>query len=178
MLATANVQPGDILAVSTGDGLAARMIRLGAAVMNRPNLANHIAIVHHVDAEGVLWVLEGRPGGVGWRQASDYLASPYTVSNVLQEKTPKQRALLSREAVKLVGTRYDWEAIADDAAMAFHITIPTWNPSFGSGVPAHLVCSSFAAYLYAKAGLAHPKGDRNVSPADWVDLILANHWEG
>lgn len=178
MLATADVQPGDLLCVNTGNSLAEKLIRFGAAVRNEPNLANHVAIVHHYDANDVLWVLEGRPGGVGWRQAADYLASAYTISNVLQPKNPRQRNNVTMGGQKLIATRYDWAAIVDDAAKAFGIQIPGWNPSFGDKVPGHLVCSSYAAYLYAKAGLEHPQGDRNVSPADWVDLILKNRWEG
>lgn len=178
MLATADVQPGDILCVNTGNGIADKLIRLGAAVRNEPNLANHVAIVHHTDKAGVKWVLEGRPGGVGWADARNYLASPYTVSNVMQAKTAKQRNVITAGALKMIGTRYDWAAIVDDAAQAFGIDIPGWSPAFGNQVPGHVVCSSFAAYLYAKASLAHPVGGRNVSPADWVDLILKSHWEG
>lgn len=183
MLATANVQPGDILAVRTGNSFPARMIRLGAAVKEavtgdpEPNTVNHVAIVTHADANGVLWALEGRPGGIGWVQAASYVSDPYTVSNVLQPKTAAQRTAIVADARKLIGTAYDWAAIADDAANAFGINVPGWNPQFGK-VPGHLVCSSYAAYLYAQAGLAHPSGDRNVSPADWVTFILSHNWEG
>src|SRR5262249_12912450 len=42
--------------------------------------------------------------------------------------------------------------------------------------PGHVVCSSLAAYLYAKAGLEHPPGDRLVSPPDWQQLLIENRW--
>src|SRR5690242_20152365 len=72
LLATAHVLPGDILAVNTGMHFGSRMIRFGAAVRElvtgkaEPDFVNHIAFVHHIDAHGVPWGLEGRPGGVGW----------------------------------------------------------------------------------------------------------------
>jgi hypothetical protein len=178
----ANIKPGDILAVRSTSA-AAEAIRFGAAVKElftrepEPNLDNHIAFVHHIDANGTVWCLEGRPGGVGWRDASDYLKSPWTISNVRQPKTPRQRSIVCAEAPKLVGTEYDWEAIEDDALQSFGLHLPGWHPQFGA-VPGHIVCSSYAAYLYAKAGLTHPQGGRNVTPADWVALILENHWEG
>ena len=177
------IQPGDIVAVRT-TGAASEAIRLGSAIESlirhkvEPDLDNHIAIAHHYDANGILWYLEGRPSRVGWT-STNYAAAPYTVSNVGQPKTDAQRKAVCAEAVKLLGTAYDWSAIADDAAQAFGITIPSWHPDFKTGeVPSHLVCSSYAAYLYAKAGLKHPAGDRNVTPADWVALILSNRWEG
>jgi len=79
------VQPGDVLAVR-GGGLAGKLIRLGAAFRGQPNLDAHIAVVHHTDEHGTVWALEGRPGGVGWRDAKAYLASPWTVTNAGQPK--------------------------------------------------------------------------------------------
>lgn len=176
------VEPGDLLACRS-DGTGGRLIRLGAAIKDavtgkaEPNLSNHIAIVHHRDAHGTLWALEGRPGGVGWADAKHYLQSPWTISNAGQPKTDKQRELVTSGALKLLGSPYDWAAIADDALNAFGINMPGWNPQFGK-VPGHVVCSSLAAYVYAKAGLEHPDGERNVSPADWLALIFLHHWEG
>ena len=66
------LRPGDLLA-TRGDGWASTMIRLGAAFRDHPNTINHIAIVHHTDDAGTLWCIEGRPGGVGWKDATAYL---------------------------------------------------------------------------------------------------------
>src|SRR5262244_4651766 len=80
-----NVQPGDIL-VTRSASLFGRLIRLGAALRDQPNADNHVAIVHHTDKHGTTWCLEGRPGGVGWRDARDYLRSPWTMTNVGERK--------------------------------------------------------------------------------------------
>jgi len=150
-------------------------IRVGAAVANKPNLSNHVAIVHHTDAHGVLWVIEGRPGGVGWRAARDYAGSKWTLSNTAQPKTPAQRKTVCDTALLLIGTGYDWEAIAADAAADVHLD---WAPTWHGTVPGHVVCSSLACYAYDKAGLARPPGNpRTDQPADWDDWILTNGWE-
>jgi hypothetical protein len=166
-------QPGDLLVVRS-PGIAGRLIRFGAALLDKPNLSNHVAIVHHYDKAGVLWVIEGRPGGVGWRQADDYLKSPWTVNNSGQYKTQPQRDMITAGAVALLGTPYDWAAIADDAVDSLHLA-DLWKPQFGT-VPGQVVCSSLAAWLYAKAALDHPSGGRNVSPGDWDELIQLKHY--
>jgi len=167
---TRTAQPGDLLC-TRGHGFGSLMIRVGAGLRDRPNLVNHVAVVHHTDPNGVCWVLEGRPGGVGWRQASDYLASRWTVINGRQPKTDAQRKTVTAGALALIGTSYDWEAIAGDAAQAFGLK-GLWQPKFGT-VPGHVVCSSLAAYLYTKAGLPCPQGGRQVTPADWLAFIIS-----
>lgn len=170
-----NITPGDVL-VTRSASMAGRVIRLGAAFLDHPNLDNHIAVVHHTDKHGTTWCLEGRPGGVGWRDARDYLNSPWTINNAGQPKTGAQRTMICSLAIDLIGTPYDWDAIADDALHAFGIPLAeAWNVTGGS-VPGHVVCSSLAGYLYAKTGLAHPAGDRLVSPGDWEQLIITHGW--
>lgn len=173
-------QPGDILAVRS-PGTAGRLIRFGAAMRElvtnsaEPNLDNHIAVVHHTDKAGTLWCLEGRPGGVGWRDSSDYLKSPWTVSNVGQPKTAAQRKTVCDGAEAMIGTEYDWVGIAADAASALDLGA-LFHPRFGQ-VPGHVVCSSLAAWLYGKAGLDKPAGDREVSPADWTGWIIQHGYQ-
>jgi hypothetical protein len=172
------VRPGDLLTTrSTGWG--GLMIRLGAAFRDKPNLVNHVAIIHHTDPSGTVWCIEGRPGGVGWRQATDYLASKWTVANASQPKNAAQRKQVCDGAVAMVGTDYDWQAIAADAGHAFGLD-GIWQLRWGKGgqVPGQVVCSSLAAYLYAKARLDHPEGDRAVVPADWLTLWIENGWAG
>jgi hypothetical protein len=175
-------QPGDILAVRS-PGTAARLIRFGAAMRElvsgsaEPNLDNHIAVVHHTDKAGTLWCLEGRPSGVGWRDSSDYLRSPWTVSNVGQPKTAAQRKTVCDGAEAMIGTEYDWVGIAADAASALDLGA-LFHPRFGQ-VPGHVVCSSLAAWLYGKAGLDKPAGgDRECSPGDWLAFIIGHKFEG
>jgi hypothetical protein len=175
-----SLRPGDLLATrSRGGGLGGRLIRLGAALRDQPNLSNHIAVVHHTDKEGTTWVLEGRPGGVGWRDARDYLASPYTVCNAAQPKTDAQRKIVTGGAHALIGTPYDWAAITADAGGAVGKQLDEawelrWGPN--GAVPGHVVCSSLADWLYTKAKLANPAKEREVSPADWVQLWVERGW--
>jgi hypothetical protein len=171
-----NVQPGDLLLTRSASRFGA-IIRFGDALRGEPNLSNHVAIVHHQDAKGTTWCLEGRPGGVGWRDASAYLRSPWTMSNVGQPKTPSQRESVCRAALRMIGTAYDWDAIAKDALSALGMPLAAaWNPDGGT-VPGHVVCSSLAAYVYSKAGLTCPPGDRLVSPGDWDKLIISHGWQ-
>jgi len=166
------LQPGDALATRTTGSWTSGMIRVGAALLDKPNISNHIAVVHHWDASGTLWVIEGRPGGVGWRQADDYLASPWTLSNVAQPKTDAQRKIITDGAVAMLGTPYDWAAIVGDALDDLHL----WNPVHGK-VQGHTMCSALLALLHDTAQLGRPKGDeRLVQPADWDTWMLTRGW--
>jgi len=176
------MQPGDVLAVRTPD-LGGRFIRFGAAVKElvtgsaEPNLDNHIAVVHHTDTHGTTWVLEGKPGGVGWRDATSYLASPWTVINQRQVKSGAQRKAICATMLAMVGTPYDWGAIVADAGEAFGLK-GIWSEKTGTGVPGHVVCSSLAAYAYDLHGVPAPEpGDyKHVTPADWVAFITEHRY--
>lgn len=166
------LQPGDVLATRTPGTWSSAMIRLGAAFLDKPNLSSHVAVVHHWDASGTLWVIEGRPGGVGWRDAKDYLASPWTLSNVAQPKTDAQRKVIADGAVGLLGLPYDWAAIIGDGLDDLHL----WNPVHGQ-VRGHAVCSAVSALLYDRAVLARPAGqERRVQPADWAAWCITQGW--
>src|ERR1700755_764951 len=175
------LKPGDILAIRTVSNKPfwkdpSWWIRFGAAVHNEANLSNHIAVAHHFDDKGTLWCAEGRPGGVGWVEATTYLKSMDLLTNVEQPKTDAQRKIVVDTMLSMIGVGYDWEAIAADAFNDFGIKIPGWESDWNGQVPAHVVCSSLAAYGYAKAGLPCPKGDRLVQPSDWDDFILNKSW--
>jgi hypothetical protein len=168
---TATVLPGDVLAVRT-DGFAAEAIRLGAALLGHPDISNHIAIVHHTDTKGTVWCIEGRPGGVGWRDASDYLSSRWTLTNASQPKTADQRKLIAKTSEYMLGTAYDWAAIAGDGLEDLHL----WDPVKGV-VHGETVCSALAAYAYDQARVLRPiGGERAVQPADWDTWILTAGW--
>lgn len=181
---TLPVQPGDILAVRS-PGPGGRLIRFGAAVKElitgtaEPNLDNHIAVVDHTDAHGTVWCLEGKPGGVGWRDATSYLTSPWTVTNTGQPKSVVQRAKVCKTVEAMIGTPYDWQAIVADAGEAFGLK-DIWAQASGSGVPGHIVCSSLAAYAYDRAALLAPSPAdyAHVSPADWVAFIIEHRYQG
>ena len=169
--------PGDVVAVRTG-GWAARLIRFGQALRGVPNLDNHIVIVHHADAGGTLWGIEGRPGGMGWVNVGHY-ASRYMISNADQPKTDAQRAVVCAEMERMLGTRYDWEAIAEDGVGALGLG-RLWHEDWhGQGPPAHVVCSSAASWLYGQVQLARPGRtvDRLTMPGDWTAFDLSREWE-
>jgi hypothetical protein len=154
------------------------MIRLGAAMRNQPALANHVAIVHHTDAQGRLWVIEGKPSGTGWRQADDYLAAPYTISNVKQPKTDAQRKAVADGAKAMLGSSYDWSSIVQAAGASFGLD-KVWDLEFGKDgeVPGAVICSSLAAYLYDTVQLGHPPGhEREVTPGDWTTYLAEKGW--
>jgi hypothetical protein len=164
---------GDVLCVR-GTDWAARLIRLGAALLDEPNLDNHVAIVHHQDASGTWWAVEGRPGGVGWADAANYLKSPWTVNNGAQAKTDAQRTQVAHVAEGVLGAPYDWTGIVADAMEAIHAP-DFWAQNWeGQGPPAHFVCSSLAAWVYENVGLARPTfhEPRLTTPADWDQFIV------
>jgi hypothetical protein len=171
------VDRGDVLAVATSVNWAAKFIDIGAVLAGKPALNNHVVVVHH-QTDGVWWGVEGKPGGVGWADIRGYLRDPRTTSNVAQPKTEADRAAITAYAETLLGRPYDWEAIADDALRDLHL--PTWFAQDWkpSGVPGHVVCSSFAAWLYDQRGLVRPTGTaRYIQPADWTKFNLARGWE-
>lgn len=171
------VDVGDVMLVRT-NGVAAAAIRLGAALMGRPNLVNHIAVVHHRDAKGNLFGIEGRPGGVGWVDMRLYLNSRWTRSNALQPKTREQRKAIAQAMESLLKTPYDWvDGIGRDVCEAID---PLYrpNPKWPTrGVPGHVVCSSAADWAYGHVHLDSPQHDQDCTPGDW-DLFLRQHgWE-
>jgi hypothetical protein len=177
-LITAPPHPGDVLVID-GTSDTAKLIELGAVLQGKP-AASHVAVMHHVDAAGVPWSIEGRPGGVGWADARAYLRDPRTLANSTQPKTPAQREQVCALAVKLLGTPYDWQGgIAEDAMNALGLGA-LWaekDPATGLA-PAHVVCSSLAAWVYDRVELAAPKPAdwRHTTPGDWGAFILAAKW--
>jgi hypothetical protein len=170
-----HVMIGDVLCTRSSKGLAGRLIRLGAALQDQPDTVNHVVIVHHRDRAGTLWGIEGRPGGVGWVDCARYLRGPYTLDNGAQQKTAHQRAQVCKAAAGLIGTPYDWTGIALDAMQA--IDAPAlWADRWKGQVPAHVVCSSLADWVYEHVGLASPDPDRTCTPADWAEFIIEKGW--
>jgi hypothetical protein len=137
------VAPGDVICTRS-TGWKARGIRFVAAIRDQPNLQNHVAVVHHLDDRGTLWCLEGKPGGVGWHTAGGYLQSPWTLTNAAQPKTDAQRKIICDGMLAMIGTEYDWEAIADDAVADVFGLRDLWQPTWDKDeVPGQVVCSSW-----------------------------------
>ena len=173
---------GDVLAVNTGNAFSSELIRFGEALEGKPNLANHVVIVHHQDAKGTWWGVEGRPGGVGWVQMANYLNSPdvkYANSNSTEARTPAQDTTVAQAAAGLLGVGYDWVGgIACDALDALRLApladlVDHWcgwqDPGDPQARPGHVVCSSLAAWVYRNLGLACPDvaDEELCMPADW-----------
>lgn len=168
---------GDVLVVATGNGWTSKLIRIGEVLRGQASNNNHVAIVHH-ETDGVIWCIEGRPGGVGWIDARRYLRDPHTVTNIGQPKTPTQRDLVATMAESMLGTPYDWAGICADAFASLGIRDLFAKDWDGKGAPGHVVCSSFAAYLYRHAGLAHPSSsERYTFPSDWTEFCIKQQWK-
>jgi hypothetical protein len=178
------LKPGDVLAVR-GGGLAGDAIRLGAALHGNPNLDGHIIVMHHYDSGGVPWGLQGQPGGVGWVDMRPALADEWTLNNCGQPgRSDSDRTEAAKDAEGMLGTRYDWVAILGDGGHDLGISyadlhVKAWNLNGPQGIkPGEVVCSSFAAYVYAKRKWNHPDlgNERLCQPADWDEFIITNGW--
>lgn len=163
--------PGDLL-LTRSKSLPGWAIRLGAAFSDKPNIVNHVIIVDHVDKAEKLWGIEGRPGGVGWKEIDlNLLKNPYTMDNRQQPKTIEQRQYICDEAQALIGTPYDWLGIVGDGFDAVGLPNP-WDDLWEEGKPAHVVCSSAADYIYKGVVLDAPVPDRNCKPTDWAQFWI------
>jgi hypothetical protein len=169
------LRPGDVLAVRLG-GLASELIRIGEEMAGKPGLDNHIAVMHHW-LNGTPWGLQGEPGGVGWVDLRAYLASGFTVNNCGQPgRDDAGRAAVAALAERMIGTAYDWCSITDDTLRAFHMH-DLFSQTLNGTVPGHLVCSSYAAFLYERQGWERPAvTDRDTEPGDWTAFALEHGW--
>lgn len=168
---------GDVICTRNPKGWPAFLIRMGACLQDRPNITNHVIVAHHIDKAGTFWGIEGRADGVGYINLKSALAAPYTISNYQQPKTEEQRFVIAKAAEGLIGTPYDWRGIAQDAMEAIGAQA-WWDTKIDGKVPAQLVCSSLADWLYDYCGLPSPGGkfDRNVTPGDWAKFIIEEEW--
>lgn len=176
--------PGDVWTVRT-NGLAARLIRFGATIRylfsgNNPDadFDNHVVIVIKQTA-GVWWGINGRPGGVGWTDLSQYINDPATITNYEQPKTDEQRAQIVALVPQVLGTPYDWDAIMVAAATDLHLPqLFNSDPSkWGTTVPGHVICSALAAWMYDHLGMAAPTECRDTQPSDWTNFDLTKAWQ-
>jgi hypothetical protein len=176
-----DVRPGDVLAVRTHD-LAGWLIRLGAWLTHTPDDVNHIVVYSHTDAGGTRWGIEGRPGGVGWVDLQVYdtgRAGRIVNTNADQPKTDAQRQALVDLAPGMLGRAYDWESIGMDTFTALHIGAlwldrDEWVDDIP---PAHVVCSSLAAWMYRHVGLRGPLAPTpSVTPAMWSWWNTRDGW--
>jgi hypothetical protein len=172
----ANPQPGTVLCVRT-TGFFGEMIRFGAALIDKSDLENHVLVLDHVTSN-TWWGVEGRPGGVGWVDATPYLESPWTMSNQGQQLTSGQRDIICSTMRGLLGVPYDWTAIDQDAVRDLHLP-ELWAEKWHGVAPAHVVCSSSAVWAYMKGKADYPKDvdPAHVQPADWAEFITLNGYQ-
>lgn len=172
---------GDVIC-TRGGGWVGRTIRFGAAMVGRPNTVGHVAIFMGPGSDGKPRVIEGRPGGVGWKDASGYLKDHWTVDNRKQPKDEAQRAAVAAGAIAMLGTPYDWVGIGMDGMKAIRAPeIYRRAAVKGEKSPDQVVCSSLADWLYSHVGLANPGNpafDRTTTPGDWAEFITTKAWRG
>lgn len=172
------VDVGDVICTRNRTSRWAYFIRLGAALADKPSTVNHVIVCHHRDAAGTWWGVEGRPGGVGWVDMRRALKGPYTITNTAQPKTPDQRHTIAKVTEGMLGTPYDWAGIVGDAMDAIHaqnLWASAWGPK--NLAPAHVVCSSLAAWAYQHVGIPAPAKYRDTTPGDWAAWIIEKGWE-
>lgn len=173
---------GDVLVTREGPWYVSAAIRLGAAMLGTPAFCNHVIIVHHRDADGAWWGIEGRPSGVGWVNLNTRLDMRLTNANNDQPKNEDQRYLIAKASETLFNTPYDWGGISVDVAEAFRVQhalrdqIKEWADG---ETPSHVVCSSFADWAYETVGLPNPGGNKRTrftTPGDWDRFMLEKEW--
>jgi cell wall-associated NlpC family hydrolase len=172
---------GDVLCTRS-DSKVGKTIRFGAAVLGKPNTVNHVAIYMGPGADGRDRVIEGRPGGVGWKDAAGYIKDNWTMDNRDQPKTPAQREQVCAAATAMLGTKYDWVGIGQNAMEAIRAPDLYRSKEWAhSASPDHVVCSSLADWVYGQVGLANPgktqKGDKITTPGDWAEFITTEGWK-
>jgi hypothetical protein len=175
------IEPGDVV-LTRSKGWVGWIIRFGAALLDRPNIRNHVIVVHHRDDAGTLWGIEGRPGGVGWVDMTAVMRSRLTSTNAAQPKDLRARATIASAVEAAIERPYDWGAIAQAAAESLRIDRLWRSPEFREDglVPAGVICSALADWAYERAGLASPGGagrTRYTTPADWDLFIQSRGWE-
>lgn len=175
---------GDVIVTREKGWPWADLIRLGAWMQDTPAMINHVIIVHHVDDLGRLWGIEGRPGGVGWRELTGGGPAmwPLTNANNDQPKTELQRYVAAKTCEAALGRPYDWAGIAEDVREALgRWWAPQTTGEWSEGqTPAHVVCSSLADLAYEKAGLANPGGykrTRFTTPGEWDRFMTRKEWK-
>jgi cell wall-associated NlpC family hydrolase len=175
------LRKGDVLCTRS-ESRAAKFIRLGAAMLGKPNTVNHVAIYMGPGSDGKDRVIEANPGGVGWKDAGKYLKDNWTMDNREQPKSPEQRTEVCEAATAMLGTPYDWVGIGQNAMEAIRAPDLYRSKAWAHGEsPDNVVCSSLADWVYGKVGLANPGktnvGDKITTPGDWAEFITEKGWE-
>lgn len=180
------VNPGDVLVVADAPDQRPKWRKAGFWITLRARLRResskhyHVAVASHVDEAGTFWGIEARPGGVGYVDIAKYVKNPATAVNTEQPKTSEQRATIVEVAKGLLGTPYDWTSIVELGMEAINAQDMWRAKDFDGEVPAQLICSALASWVYRKVGLSapvHPSGVRFTTPGEWTEFIEKHAWE-
>lgn len=174
------LRPGDVVIVEMGIWIVRVLIWIQAVLTGKAKYRKngHVIVVSHMDAEGRLWGIEGRPGGIGWADLAKRQGK-YGISNAEQPKTIEQRIKIVETMQALLGSAYDYGAYLEIALQTLGIS-PHWTDFRGDEIPVHYICSAVADYVCENVGLANPGGDsytRFTTPADWAYFIDKRQWE-
>lgn len=178
-LDNSKLQPGDVVIVEMGIWIIRALIWIQAVVSGKAKYrkGGHVIVVSHRDAQGRLWGIEGRPGGIGWADLTKR-DGKWGVSNVLQPKTDAQRLQIVQVMKQLLGLKYDYGAYIAIALNTVGISTD-WTDYKGENVPPHFICSAVADYVYEDVGLENPGGfkiTRLTTPAEWCEFIVESKW--
>lgn len=199
--------PGDVIVTLEGKLPVSHLIRLGAWLTRQPAPVDHVIGVHHYGAPpwdpGMSprwWGIEGRPGGVGWRdltkvldrrsawantgqlahEAARQMVAGKHVGKTVGEVEQELRFLLATYFARLEKVPYDWEAIAAHARIASRLNHIRRLPEWRDGeFPGQVVCSSAMDGAYEYLHLANPGGHevtRLTSPAGWFRHNTGTEW--
>lgn len=179
-LDTAILEPGDVVIVEMGIWIVRVMIWIQAVLTGRAKYskAGHIIVVTHRDDKGVLWGIEGRPGGIGWANL-DKRDGKWGLSNHDQPKTAEVRARLVYAMEALLGKPYDYPAYLKLTMDLVGIS-PRWTDWNDEEIPTSYICSAVADQEYENEGLANPGGSkitRFTTPAEWAFFVDTKGWE-
>jgi hypothetical protein len=172
---------GDVLVTGNPNpSLVARILRIGDRLHGGSGLGEHVIVAHHRDDAGTWWGIEGRPGGVGWRDLTQVVTWPRVWANTAQPRTAEQRYLIAVACERMLDVAYDWTAITADARQAFNLWHVFCSKEWEDGeVPAQMVCSAFADWAYEEVFLPNPGGTKRTRytlPGDWHRFITTSAW--
>lgn len=175
-----NLRAGDVCAVRGPQKWYSLLIRLGAWLRGQPSTVSHVVVITAartlIDGTLVVTGMEARPSKVGPVDMRMY-DNQWLLHNASQPKTDQQRIAIVNAAHAAAGTRYDWWAIGADALACLGVDQPSIR-NWGQKPPSRLVCSAFASWCYAVAGVAEPSGeDRWCTPGDWAAWCQGKQWE-
>lgn len=184
MIDVSTLKRGDVLVTATHD-VGGWLIRLRSKLQGKPSLHNHVAVFTHCDTASRARGLEGRPGGFGWADLTEYINHPATITNSWQPaRSDADRAVLVDKLTAMVGTPYDWYAITMLGAELLDQRAARLAERIGEfkegRPPSHVMCASAIDWAYEDRGWPNPGGlevTRWTDVDDWTSWITEHGWQ-